>query len=378
MSSNQKDNTLPGNMHPTMFNKEFIDMFVQQYARYPMLGANKGTSLYNSIYQSLKVMDEQDAVNKGKWYNLPYGITQSLIEREMYYRYSSAFFYMEALDRFFQLPYVGKGLNVIGQYTTLTPLPFNGAAEGDKKDKEEYEEKPLIQGLNLRIQHDFVPAEKMFGPNGLDIYKNSAVILRDYTEAITQKMTPRATLVEPLIQLEAEILCFLRTALLNGTGVDGVRVNSIDEAPSVAMASNNLTEAAIKGERWVPLVGTINTEELGHQTGLSVEDYLVALQSIDNLRLAMHGISNGGLFQKKAHELQDEHDQNASGMAGLVMQDLTRNRQEFCTRVNSVWGLGIWYEPSETAIEGDMNMDGMVSDDYDDTTGGKENGTGLS
>lgn len=369
---NEHRETLPGNMKPVIPDLETLNYMLNNFRR-PKMG-NKGNSLYASTLQSLRVMDEQDAVNKGKWYNLPYGITQELIERIMYFRYTGAFFYLESMDRFFFLPYVGKGLNVIGQYLTLTPLPFNGSAEGNKEDKE----RPWIQGLDLMIQHDFVPAQKMFGPDGMNIFNNSAVILTDYTKALSQKATPRVNLQEPLLQVEAEIIPFLRTALLNGTGVDGIRINSIDEAPAVAMASNNILEAAINGERWVPLVGTINTEELGHETPTSVEDYLVAMQSIDNLRLAMHGITNGGLFQKKAHMLQDEQNENSSGMAGLVMEDMTRNRQEFCTRVNSIWGLGMWYEPSETALEGDMNMDGMVSDEYDDTTGGKENGAGLS
>ena len=135
MSSNQDNRTLPGNMRPTMFNKEFFDMLASQYCRLPGLQTvNKGSALYASILESIRTMDLQDAVNKGKWYNLPYGITQELIERMLYLRYTGASFYMESLDRFFFLPYVGKGLNVVGQYTHLTPLPFNGAAEGGKDE----------------------------------------------------------------------------------------------------------------------------------------------------------------------------------------------------------------------------------------------------
>mgnify|MGYP006988388076 CR=1 FL=1 len=60
-----------------------------------------------------------------------------------------------------------------------------------------------------------------------------------------------------------------------------------------------------------------------------------------------------------------------SGTAGLVLQDKTFQRQNFCNIVNSIWGLGIWWEPSEPAMEGDMNGDGVVGDDY--MEGGDDN-----
>ena len=41
-----------------------------------------------------------------------------------------------------------------------------------------------------------------------------------------------------------------------------------------------------------------------------IEEYMLAMQSLDNLRLSGYGIDNGGLFEKKAHELQTEADIN--------------------------------------------------------------------
>ena len=322
---------------------------------------NSGPRLNDTIMQSLRIMDEQDAINSGHWYNLPRGLSQNLIERILYYRASGIFFYVESNDTFYFLPYVGKGLDVYGRYITATPLAFNGTVS-DKK------ERPWIDGLDLALQHDFVPAEQLFGPDGVNIFTKSAVILNDYTIQLPQKPVPRAVLQEPFMQVMAEIIPFTRTALLNGTGVDGIRINSEDEAPHVAQASRSITEAAIMGERWIPLVGGIQTEELGHETPTKVEDYLLTLQSLDNIRLSFHGIDNGGIFEKKAHKLEAEQMMNA-GTAGLVLQDKTFQRQNFCNIVNSIWGLGIWWEPSETAMEGDMNMDGQVMDNYQEEEG---------
>ena len=339
-----------------MYDPEFIQTFFSNLPGKKM--GNKGPALNQTILQSLIIMDEQDAINSGHWYNLPRGLNQNLMERILYYRGSALFFYMESNDSFYFLPYCGKGVDVYGRYIAATPLPFNGTVSTGK-------EKPWIDGFDVKIQHDFVPAAELFGTDGLEIFTKSGVILNDYTIQLPQKPVPRMVLQQPYLQVMAEIIPFVRTALLNGTGVDGIRIQSADEAPQVALASNALTEAAINGERWIPLVGGIQTEELGHEAPTKVEDYLMALQSLDNVRLSFHGIENGGIFEKKAHMLQDEQNM-ISGTAGLVLQDKTFQRQNFCNVVNSIWGLGIWWEPSEPAMEGDTNGDGVIGDDYSD------------
>ena len=53
------------------------------------------------------------------------------------------------------------------------------------------------------------------------------------------------------------------------------------------------------------------------------------------------------------------------------MQDATSIRQNFCNIVNSIYGLGIWYEPSETITKADMNGDGLL---YDRDENGENSG----
>ena len=97
---------------------------------------------------------------------------------------------------------------------------------------------------------------------------------------------------------------------------------------------------------------------------------MLAMQSLDNLRLSGYGIDNGGLFEKKAHELQTEADLNG-GPVGLVLQDGLSIRQNFCNIVNSIWGIGIWCEPAENIIGADINGDGVV---YDRNDAGQNSG----
>ena len=44
------------------------------------------------IKKGLRIMDEQDAVNRFTWYNLPSGLNSRLMERILYYRGQGMFF----------------------------------------------------------------------------------------------------------------------------------------------------------------------------------------------------------------------------------------------------------------------------------------------
>ena len=75
----------------------------------------------NDIRIALRIMDEQDAIRRFNWYNLPNGLTGELIERILYYQGQAAFFYLEATDEFYFLPYALSGtIDVYGRYNTIT------------------------------------------------------------------------------------------------------------------------------------------------------------------------------------------------------------------------------------------------------------------
>lgn len=345
---------------PVIIDKETLYHFFQNALVGRKPGA-KGPGLNESILRSLRIMDEQDAVNSFVWYNLPDGLSANLIERILYYRGSGMFFYMKENDMFYFLPYVGSEIDVYGRYKKCSALPFNGTASEMDKDA-----KPWIDGKFWDIKYDMVLPEKLT----IDVFTDSCAILNDYSRQMSQKVLPRYALQEPLLNVMSEIIPFLRTTLLSGCGIKGIRVNNQDEAFSVAAASASIQKASIFGEPWIPIDAGINAEQLtDSQIGGKVEDYLVSLQSLDNLRLSMHGLENGGLFQKKAHMLQSEEEVN-QGSVGLVMQDKLYQRQEFCNIINSIWGLGMWCDVAEVSSDADMNGDGVISDE--DTTGNED------
>lgn len=315
----------------------------------------KMTDLYGGGFKKdnvklLTIIDEQDAINRYRWYNLPNGLNQQLLERVLYYKGQGMFFYMETEDQFFFLPYALDGtIDVYGRYVDVTPLPFNGGVKTGKKDK------PWIVGLTRHCVYDILLEE----PSEEQLLK-SCVLLTDYCRAESQTNIPRSTLNRPLIEVIAECIPFMRTALLSATGVQGMRVNTEDDQSNVEAASCGLDAAALTGRKFVPIVAPIEFQDLTGGDVAKSEEFLLAMQGLDNYRLSTYGIKNGGLFQKKAHMLQDEQDQ--AGVSNSAMQDGLTLRQEFCDIVNSIWDLGIWCEISEQQLETDMNGDGMASD----------------
>ena len=69
------------------------------------------------------------------------------------------------------------------------------------------------------------------------------------------------------------------------------------------------------------------------------------------------------------------------GSVSLSYQDGLTERQDWCDKVNSLWGLGVWCEPSEAVMGGDVNRDGVgydINPVQGQSTGGENNGDDTS
>ena len=158
----------------------------------------------------------------------------------------------------------------------------------------------------------------------------------------------------------------------------GMRVGNEDEYSNVAAASRAVNRAALEGEKYVPVVGTLDFQDLtASGSANNIDQFLMAMQSIDNYRLSLHGLDSGGIFQKQAHMLESENSMNAA-KASLVMQDKLNQRQEFCDIANSIFGLDMWVEVAQPASGVDADLDGeMYENDPQSVSydGGNENGS---
>lgn len=309
-------------------------------------------ALKENIRKNYRVMDEQDAINHFTWYNLPSGLTGQMIERILYYKGQGMFFYMAADDRFYFLPYALDGtIDCYGRFMGVTPLPFGGGTTKTADGKE----KPWIQGLNKKPIYELNPIDD----KTYDRFMDGCVLLKDYSPQLSETIIPRQQLNDPVLDIMSDIACYERTALLNSTGIQGMRIESEDEYSNVAAASASMNKAAICGEKWVPIIGKVDFQDLSASSAGVAEEFQLALRSFDNMRLGFHGLDNGGIFEKKSHMLTGE--QQAGGV-GLVEQDKLSNRQRFADLVNNTYGLQVGVTVSESASGIDFNADGALYD----------------
>lgn len=329
----------------------------------------KRKNLKPEIKRALRIIDEQDAVNRYVWYNLPNNITSQELERMLYYKGQLCFFYMKDLEQFFFMPYALDGtIDFYGRYNRVHPVPMTSGTE-DKNGKAQAQ---LLSEIKLDVLYGIpIPKEGDTVETFMKSLDNKCVLLHDYSKQLAQTITPRVEVNDAVLDVMSECVPFMRTSLLLSTGVKGMRVQNGDDWTNVQDANRSVEDAALSGDPYIPMVGMTEFQDLQNGQVAKSEEYMLAMQSLDNLRLSTYGIDNGGLFEKKAHELQTEADING-GPVGLVLQDGLSIRQNFCNIVNSIWGLGMWCEPAENITGADMNGDGLMYDRNDD---GAQTGT---
>lgn len=323
----------------------------------PTRAENK-CSLKNDIRKQLRIIDEQDAVNRYVWYNLPCDLTGQELERMLYYKGQLAFFYFKDLDQFYFMPYALDGtIDFYGRFNTIHPVPM---AEGTDDDTKAIVAKQaaLLSTIKLDVLYD-VPLELDKSP------ENYCVLLHDYTKQLSQNILPRQQLQDGLLNVMSDMIPFMRTSLLNATGVSGMRVASEDDESNVKAANLTVDSAALNGQKWIPIIGNLEFQDLTQGSTAKGEEFLLAMQSLDNFRLSTYGLENGGLFEKKQYQNTMQTSLNGNGQVGNPLQDGLSIRQHFCDVVNSIFGVGISCEISEVATGSDFNQDGAFIDEQD-------------
>lgn len=330
-------------------------------------------NLKGNMKRFFRIIDEQDAVNRGTWFNLPCNITSQELERLLYYKGQLCFFYLKELDEFYFMPYALDGtIDFYGRFNTIHPVPMTSGTTEDQKKLIKQQEK-YLSSLKLNCVYGIIDPVKVEDPE--ELMTKSCVLLHDYTKQLSQEIIPRKDIQDCIIDVMAEMIPLMRTNFYNNSGVEGVRVQDADQANSVIEADKSVKYGALTGQRYIPIEAPIDFQELTGSGTVKSEEYMLALQSLDNLRLSGYGLENGGVFEKKAHVLSQEEAVNSNN-TGLIAQDATSIRQNFCNIVNSIWNLGLWYEPSQNETMADMDGDGLLYDRNENgKNGGIDNGT---
>ena len=316
------------------------------------------SELKSNIKRQLRIIDEQDAINRFQWYNLPMDISSQELERLLYYKGQLCMFYFKELDKFFVMPFALDGtIDFYGRFNTIHPVPM---AEGNTdEEKAQYKNQAaILSQIKLKVLYD-VPEEPLDDPS------QYCVIIRDYCQQLSQTIISRQIVQDGLLDVMADCIPFMRTALLNSTGVQGMRVGGPDEQSNVQAANMSIDKAALDGEKWVPIVGQVNFQDLTGGETSKGEEFLMALQSLDNFRLSTYGLENGGLFEKKQYQNNAQTMLNGSGQVGNPLQDSLSYRQRACDIANAAWGVGMVCEIGENALSLDTDMDGNAFENLD-------------
>lgn len=303
-----------------------------------------------------RIKDEQMAIHRYKWYNLPFDLTSEEVERMLYYKYSLIMFWEDTTQKFYLMPYaLDGGIDFYGRYSKVHPVPMSSGVE-DKEYKAQMDRvRNFLSQLKLKVLYD-VPEEildeeksKNFDP------KKHCIIFRDYTPQLSQTDLPRAVLQESLIDFKSDLLPYMRTALQNATGIVGVRVQNQDEYSNVAAANETLKDAAINGKMFVPIVGQVEMQELTGNGALRSQEFLLALQGVENYQKDIYGVGSNGLIQKASHMLADEQAMNqTSGSAAF--DDGLQWRQHSCLLANLIFGTQVWCDIGDTGMADANNM----------------------
>lgn len=321
------------------------------------MGAQK-SFLKQNIMKQLRLDDQACFVNRFHWYNLPRGLDSQDLERMLYYKGQICVFWNKTLNKFFATPFGLEGpIDYMGRPTLVHPVPFvegnTQDGKGNVKDIADW-----FATLKLRVLWDIPTIEELAQDPAM--MENCCVIIQDYTPQISQTVLPRQAINEGIIDLESDLMPFLRTALLNATGVRGVRVNNEDEAFQVFEASKSMNDASLSGQKYIPMIGDgLDFQDFTDGTVAKAEEFLLAMQAIDNFRMGALGLDNGGIFQKKAHELQAEASMAGSN-ASLILNDCLIQRQKKAEIMVALWGQPISVDIAEGILGADLNGDGLA------------------
>lgn len=292
-----------------------------------------------STKKQLRIRDEQDAITRYKWTNLPCMLSSMEVERLLYYKGQLCLFYMPALEQWYFMPFALDGtIDFYGRYNTIHPVPM---AHGEDNTSDNKAQLNLLSTIKLEVLYGLPTSEEQKNEWAKKLIKGQAcVIIHDYTRQVGFMNISRQILNDPLLDIMSDCIPFMRTSLQANTGVKGMRIPNEQDYPNVLDANRAFHKAALTGDPYVPIVGSIDFQDLTGTAAARAEEYMLAMQSLDNYRLSLYGLECGGFFQKKEHMLESEQEMNANNKAGALLDGLLC-RQYACDILNACLGMGI-------------------------------------
>lgn len=302
---------------------------------------------YQSLYDIMRQQNQTETYERYMWIDVPPGLTADLIERVLFFRGKGVFYFNEKIEKFQFLPFTLNGLiDEYGRYLKVNTLPFTGMEEKPKKNKE----KRLITTVyqDLDIVYDLPYTEEAFR----DIQKGKTVgiILNDSSLGISQQPIIRSNYVKPILHLLSTLIQIINTAMFGCADHNAVTVDNESEYESFNQQVDAINRDILLGRRFTPIIGKMPITPLKTGNTANLEGLFNTFNSLTNLLKSITGISNPGVFDKKAHLLQEEQALNGSNADDIYYNGL-RMRQEFCLMVQAYYNYPIWCESKRAMSE---------------------------
>lgn len=329
---------------------------------------------YNKLYDIMRQQNMIETLERYMWTDLPFGLTQDLIERVLFFRGKGVFYFNDKIEKFQFLPFALNGMiDEYGRFLRCNTLPFTGVDTDEKKSKKKL---PLIYE-NLDIVYDLPYNKEQF-----DIIKKGktvGIILNDNSLAVSQQPVIRSNYVKPILHLLSTLIQIINTAMYGAADHSLLRIENESEYDSVKQQIDAINLDIIRGNRFTPIVGNFPIEPIKTSNTYDLEGLFGTFNSLTNFLKSITGVANAGVFDKKAHLLQEEQKLNGSNSDDIYYNGL-RLRQEFCLMIQAYYNYPVWCESKRgmSTVQEQNMITGETTDpdntQYNDLKGGNENG----
>lgn len=331
---------------------------------------------YDSLYNIMREQNMIETFERYMWTDIPFGLTQDIIERVLFFRGKGIFYFNDKIEKFQFLPFTLNGvIDEYGRYTRCNTLPFIGTDE-EPKDKKVKKPRILVYE-DLEIVYDLPYNSEMF--EKARKMKTVGIILNDNSLAVSQQPIIRSNYVKPVLHMMATLMQIINTAMYGSADHNLLQIENESELVSIQNQINAINADILRGNRFTPIVGTLPITPLKTSNTANLEGLFGTFNSLTNFLKSITGVANAGVFDKKAHLLQEEQKLNGSNSDDIYYNGL-RLRQEFCLMVQAYYNYPIWCESKRamSEVQSENMMTGETTDpdntQYNDIKGGDDNG----
>lgn len=314
---------------------------------------------YEELYTMMQEQNFVETIERYMWTNVPYGLTQDLIERLLFFRGRGVMYFNDKLGKFQFLPFaLNDVIDEYGRYTSCNTLPFVGTDEAKKDGK-----KRLVSAVyeDLKLVYDLPYNEEM-----LDEIRNGkpvGIILNDNSLQISQQPIIRSMYVKPVLHMMSTLMNIINSAMYGAADHSLLVAENESELDSIREGIDAINTNILNGRRYTVVGSKFKIEPIKTSGTYDLEGLFGTFNSLSNFLKSITGVANAGVFDKKAHLLQEEQKLNGSNSDDVYYNGL-RLRQEFCIMFQAYYGYPIWCESKRGMSE--AQAENMATDETTD------------